>query len=50
MNSLDLDGDGYVRYREFVRRTTRHGVKSRTSEEQIIYLFVTAMKRSGQSM
>jgi Ca2+-binding EF-hand superfamily protein len=46
MLSIDVDSDGYIRYKEFVRKLSRHGVRSRTSEEQIIYLIVEALKRS----
>jgi Ca2+-binding EF-hand superfamily protein len=47
MGSVDVDSDGYIRYREFVRKLSRHGVKSRTSEEQIIYLIVESLRRTG---
>jgi hypothetical protein len=33
MGSIDVDEDGYVRYREFTRRLKRYGVKSRTTDE-----------------
>ena len=33
MNSIDYDKDGYVRYKEFLRKLSRHGIKSRTPEE-----------------
>lgn len=33
MSSMDTDNDGYIRYKEFVRKLNRHGVKSRTTEE-----------------
>lgn len=46
MHSIDVDSDGYVQYKEFVRKLARHGVRSRTSEEQIIYLIIEALKRS----
>jgi Ca2+-binding EF-hand superfamily protein len=46
MNSIDTDSDGFIRYNEFVRKLNRHGVKSRTSEEQIIYLIIEALKRT----
>lgn len=45
MQSIDTDNDGYVRYKEFVRKLSRHGVKSRTTEEQIIYLLIEALRR-----
>ena len=47
MGSIDVDTDGYIRYREFVRKLSRHGVKSRTSEEQIVYLIVDSLKKAG---
>lgn len=46
MQSLDVDNDGIIKYREFLRKLTRHGVRSRTSEEQIIFLIIEALKRS----
>jgi len=33
LSSIDTDSDGYIKYKEFVRKLSRHGVKSRTSEE-----------------
>ena len=47
MGSIDVDSDGFIRYREFVRKLSRHGVKSRTSEEQIVYLIAESLKRAG---
>ncbi len=47
ISSCDYDSDGYIRYREFVRKLSRHGVKSRTPEEQILYLLLEALRRSG---
>ena len=47
MHSVDVDSDGYIRYKEFVRKLSRHGVSSRTPEEQIIYLIIESLKRSG---
>lgn len=47
MSSIDYDGSGNVNYKEFVRKLSRHGVKSRTKEEQIIYLIVESLKKSG---
>ena len=29
---LDVDRDGFIRYKEFVNRLSRYGVKSRTTE------------------
>ncbi len=46
MSSLDTSGDGYVSYQEFVHKLSRHGIRSRTTEEQIIYLISEALKRS----
>lgn len=46
MHSVDVDSDGYVQYKEFVRKLSRHGIRSRTTEEQIIYLIIEALKRS----
>lgn len=46
MHSIDVDSDGYIAYKEFVRKLARHGVRSRTTEEQIIYLIIEALKRS----
>lgn len=47
MSSIDYDADGFVRYKEFVRKLSRHGVKSRTPEEQILYLLIESLRRSG---
>lgn len=47
MGSIDVDNDGSIQYREFVRKLSRHGVQSRTSEEQIIYLIVESLRRTG---
>lgn len=33
IGSVDVDNDGAIRYKEFVRKLSRHGVRSRTSEE-----------------
>lgn len=46
MGSIDVDSDGYIRYKEFVRKLQRHGVHTKTSEEQIIFLIVEALRRS----
>jgi Ca2+-binding EF-hand superfamily protein len=46
MSSVDVDSDGYIRYKEFVRKLSRHGVHNKTSEEQIIYLIAEALRRS----
>ena len=49
--SMDVDSDGHIQYKEFIRKLARHGVRSRTSEEQIIYLIIEGLKRSKvQSM
>jgi Ca2+-binding EF-hand superfamily protein len=45
MGSIDYDSDGYVRYKEFLRKLSRHGVKSRTPEEQILYLLIDTLKK-----
>lgn len=45
--AIDSDSDGFVRYKEFVRKLSRHGVKSRTPEEQILYLLIESLRRSG---
>jgi len=47
LNSCDYDGDGYIGYKEFVRKLSRHGVKSRTPEEQILYLLIESLRRTG---
>ena len=47
MGSIDYDNSGNINYREFVRKLSRHGVKSRSKEEQIIYLIVDALKKAG---
>ena len=49
MASCDYDADGQIRYKEFARKLSRHGVKSRTAEEQILYLMIEAFKRTGVS-
>jgi Ca2+-binding EF-hand superfamily protein len=46
ISSCDYDNDGFIRYREFIRKLSRHGVKSRTPEEQILYLLIDSLKRS----
>jgi Ca2+-binding EF-hand superfamily protein len=33
ISSVDYDQDGEIRYKEFSRKLSRHGVKSRTGEE-----------------
>jgi Ca2+-binding EF-hand superfamily protein len=47
VSSIDQDSDGFVRYKEFERKLSRHGVKSRTPEEQILFLLIESLKRSG---
>jgi len=47
LNSCDYDGDGNIGYKEFVRKLSRHGVKSRTPEEQILYLLIESLRRTG---
>jgi Ca2+-binding EF-hand superfamily protein len=47
MGSIDVDKDNYVQYKEFVRKLSRHGVKNRTTEEQVIYLLMESLKKSG---
>ena len=44
--SCDYDSDGFIRYKEFVRKLSRHGVKSRTAEEQILFLLIESLKKS----
>ena len=46
MRQVDVDGDGSIRYKEFLRKLQRHGVRNQTSEEQIIYLLMAALRRS----
>ena len=46
MNSLDTSGDGSISYQEFIHKLSRHGIRSRSTEEQIIYLIIEALKRS----
>lgn len=46
MRQVDTDGDGGIRYKEFVRKLQRHGVRSQTSEEQIIFAMMEALRRS----
>lgn len=43
---MDVDSDGYINYKEFTKKLDRHGVRSRTSEEQIIFLIIEGLKRS----
>ena len=50
MNSLDSSGDGFISYKEFVQKLSRHGIRSRTPEEQIIFLIFESMKRSRMKM
>ena len=33
MKSMDYDSSGGIKYKEFVRKLSRHGVKNRTNEE-----------------
>ena len=33
MNSLDTSGDGDISYKEFIHKLSRHGIRSRTTEE-----------------
>ncbi len=47
LGSCDYDGDGLIGYKEFVRKLSRHGVKSRTPEEQILYLLIESLRRTG---
>ena len=47
LSACDYDSDGFIRYKEFVRKLSRHGVKSRTAEEQILYLLIESLRRSG---
>ena len=44
--SLDADKSGEVDYGEFCRKLERHGVRSRTKEEIIIYQIIEAVERS----
>ena len=44
--SMDVDSDGSVNYKEFTRKLDRHGVRSRSSEEQIIFLIIEGLKKS----
>ena len=46
MSSLDTGGDGGISYKEFVQKLSRHGIRSRSTEEQIIFLIVEGLKRS----
>lgn len=46
MSSIDVDSDGYVQYKEFVRKLSRYGVRSRTTDEQIIYLILEGLRKS----
>ena len=45
--SVDYDQDGQIRFKEFVRKLSRHGVKSRTGEEQILYLLIESLRKTG---
>ena len=45
MNSLDMSGDGYVSYKEFVHKLSRHGIRSRTPEEEIIFLIIEGLNK-----
>ncbi len=45
-----MDRDGNIRYREFVNRLTRYGVRSRTTEEQIIFVMNEMIQRKGISL
>lgn len=47
INSIDYDQDGQIRFKEFVRKLSRHGVKSRTGEEQILYLLIESLRKTG---
>lgn len=50
MLSLDVDSDGSIQYKEFVRKLARHGVRNRTSEEQIVALIVEALQKTNMKM
>lgn len=45
--SIDVDSDGSIRYKEFVNKLSRHGVRSRSPEEQILFLLIEAFKKAG---
>lgn len=47
ISSCDSDSDGFIRYKEFVRKLSRHGVKSRTAEEQLLYLLIECLRKTG---
>ena len=38
ISQLDVDREGSIRYQEFVNRLTNYGVRSRSDEEQIIFV------------
>jgi Ca2+-binding EF-hand superfamily protein len=50
MLSLDVDSDGSIQYKEFLRKLSRHGVRNRTSEEQIVLLIIEALKKANMNM
>jgi Ca2+-binding EF-hand superfamily protein len=50
ISSMDIDQDNCIKYKEFVRRLGRYGVKSITSEEQIIYVLNEAIRKSGMNL
>jgi len=47
MRQIDTDGDDCIRYKEFLAKLQRHGVRSQTPEEQIIYLLMEGLKKSS---
>jgi len=47
MSSCDYDSDGHIRYKEFSRKLSRHGIKSRTPEEEILFLLINSFKKVG---
>lgn len=47
LSACDSDSDGSIKYKEFVRKLSRHGVKARTPEEQILILLIESLKKSG---
>ena len=47
LRSIDADNDGAINYREFCRKWGRYGVKSRSKEDEIVFILDDTLKRSN---
>ena len=50
MNSMEVDENGMIRYKSFVRRLRRSGVRIKTAEEQIIFAISETIRKNNLSI